>query len=180
MTSIPNILVILKLYKSFKKIRRKYRINLGNYFSYVFRKFRIYCARTHFKVYDLQPIEFYLGQGTNALEIIILSHINPSDLGNSECIYHQKRGRATPVLIVIKYNDKFFLCGPTGEKLNIINTKDFDFVKRICISALRQSNRNNAINFVMDCFTSLDSDLPGIVNQGLLSNHELVHGTKKR
>ena len=32
----------------------------------------------------------------------------------------------------------------------------------------------------MDCFTSLDSDLPGIVNQGLLTNHELSHGTKNR
>ena len=132
------------------------------------------------KFKDLQPIEFYLGQGTNALEIIILeSHKTPATLVIQNAYTTRKSGRATPVLIVIKYNDKFFLCGPTGEKPNIINTKDFDFVKRICISALRQSNRNNAINFVMDCFTSLDSDLPGIVNQGLLSNHELVHGTKK-
>ena len=70
------------------------------------------------KFKDLQPIEFYLGQGTNALEIVILEshqfrmHILP-----------EKVEGATPVLIVIKYNDKFFLCGPTGEKPNIINTK---------------------------------------------------------
>lgn len=133
------------------------------------------------KFKDLQPIEFYLGQGTNALEIIILeSRKTPATLVIQNAYTTRKSGRATPVLIVIKYNDQFFLCGPTGEKPNIINTKDSDFVKRICISALRQSNRNNAINFVMDCFTSIDSDLLGIVNQGLLSNHELSHGTKKR
>ena len=133
------------------------------------------------KFHDLQPIEYYVGEGTNALEIVILeSQKNPNKLVIQNAYINRRSGRATPILIVIKYNDQFFLCGPTGEKPDVVNTTDLEFVKRICISALRQTSRNIAINFILDCFTSLENDLPGIKNEGLVSNHELSYGTKKR
>lgn len=130
---------------------------------------------------DLQPIEYYIGQGTNALEIVILeSKKVPTKLVIQNAYIKIRSGRATPILIVIKYDDQFFLCGPTGEQPDVVNTKDLEFVKRISKFALRKGNRNMAINFVMDCFATFESNLPGIINQGLLTNHELSHGTKKR
>ena len=53
-------------------------------------------------------------------------------------------------------------------------------VERLCESALKLADRNAAINFLTDAMPSLETPIPGITNEGLLSLHELTYGTKNK
>ena len=51
---------------------------------------------------------------------------------------------------------------------------------RLCGSALDQPDRHAALTFLAQALPSLDTQLPGVRNEGLLALHALVEGAPKR
>ena len=50
----------------------------------------------------------------------------------------------------------------------------------LCREALAQPDRHSALRFLSQALPSLETDLPGIHNEGLLSIHNLRHGVRRR
>lgn len=130
---------------------------------------------------SLNPEGLFIGQGNQAIEIISFnSKIEPSQ-GTLHQAYKERRGsRASPLLVLVSHPNGISLCGVTGDKPPIFLSADKGQIQRLCLTALKKPNRNIAINFLANNLLSLEEELPGIVNQGLLSTHELLNGVKNR
>ena len=133
------------------------------------------------KIRGLESESLFLGHGNQALEVVVFS----SDTQPTNSILHsawtaRSNGRAAPVLVAVIHNGGASLCGVSGEHPPIFHTPDIGQAKRLCEAALSQSDRNTAIRFLADSMPSLESELPGINNKGLISLHELTHGTRSR
>ncbi len=92
----------------------------------------------------------------------------------------RKAGRPSPVLGVILHGEEAILCGPTGERPPIIRIGDKRQAERLCIVALEQPDRHSAIRYLVGAIPTLETGLAGILNEGLLSSHELLCGTRSR
>ena len=123
----------------------------------------------------------YLGQGSLALEVVVYeANSAPADAVIHEMWAKRRDGRAAPVLSVILQDEKVVLCGSTGTRPPIYRLDDVKQVERLCSAGLRQPDRNCAIRFLSNALPTLETELAGFVNQGMLSTHELAHGTRKR
>ena len=139
------------------------------------------CRPLTLDINGLSPIGLFLGNGNQALEVAIFtSSDKPSDGKGQEAYKKRRASRATPVLIVITHSEGVTLCGTTGDKPPVHHINDTNQAERLCISALKKPNKNSSIRFLADAMPSLTTELPGILNEGLLSSHELKSGTKCR
>ncbi len=130
---------------------------------------------------NLSPESLFIGNGNQALEVAVFSsNSKPASGLLHQAFKERKSGRAVPVLIVVNHASGTLICGTGGEQPRIFECEDTSQVERLCESALKLPNRNSAINFLSDAMPSLETSLPGISNEGLLSLHELIHGTKNR
>jgi hypothetical protein len=122
----------------------------------------------------------YLGQGTLALEILTLDAENePKGSAIRQVWKDRLGGRAAPLLAIALHGGTAIICGPAGEDPPVrrIEAKQ---AERLCIRALAEPDRNAALRFLHDALPSVESELPGIRNEGLLSNHELARGARLR
>jgi hypothetical protein len=122
----------------------------------------------------------YLGQGTLALEILVLDADLEPRISILRQIWKDRlRGRAAPLIVVALHASAASICGPAGEDRPIRRIEK-NQAERLCISALAEPDRNAAIRFLEDALPRLETELPGIRNEGLLSNHELIAGVRLR
>lgn len=122
----------------------------------------------------------YLGQGNLGLEVLALdATADPKDTTLRQVWKDRLGNRAAPLLAIAVHGDVAVICGPAGEDRPIrrIETKQ---AERLCIRALAEPDRNAALRFLQDALPSLETELPGVRNEGLLSNHELVRGARLR
>ena len=132
-------------------------------------------------VKGLSPKEMFLGQGSQGLEVVVFSsESKPGTVILHKAHKERKGGRASPILVVVIHSQGASLCGTGGDQPPIFHTKDVTQAERLCESALTLPDRNAAIRFLADTMPSLETTLPGITNEGLLSLHELTHGTRRR
>ena len=78
------------------------------------------------------------------------------------------------MLVVAIYQDRAWLCGPTGETLPVHAEKDVGAIERLC-AASRKQPRHAALIFLGQSLPSLDTPVPGIRNEGLFALHELTN-----
>ncbi len=129
----------------------------------------------------LKPSCLFLGQGSQGLELAVFTTAQKPASGTLQRAFKdRKAGRASPVLIVAVHDEGASLCGTSGDQPPIFHCKDADQAERLCEAALSRPDRNAAIRFLSDCLPSLETKLPGIANEGLLSLHELTYGTRNR
>ena len=122
-----------------------------------------------------------MGQGSQGLEIAVLSSsLKPLTGSLQKAFKDRKGGRASPVLIVVTHPEGASLCGTGGDQPPVFHAQDISQAERLCNSVLSLPDRNAAIRFLADAMPSLETQLPGISNEGLLSLHELTHGTRNR
>ena len=134
---------------------------------------------------DRTDTEFdvYIGEGTNALEIVVT---NPRDFPTKQFLERTWRdrrdGRPNPVVIVALNNqeDTAALFGPSGDDPPLRRGLDRDQAGRIVDAALEKPSRFAAQRFIREAFEQLDDDLVGVRNQGLLTTHELKRGVPER
>ena len=129
----------------------------------------------------LSPLGLFLGKGNQGLEIgVFSSNLKPTSSMLQQAFKERKAGRASPVLIVVIYTKGVYLCGVGGEQPPIFHCNDESHAERLCEGALKLPDRNAAIRFLVHAMPSLETQLPGVANQGLLSLHELINGTRIR
>jgi len=122
-----------------------------------------------------------LGKGASALEILVATHGTQPALPTLRSVWKgRKGGRAAPLILVVLYNDRAALCGPTGEDAPAYVDLDPGQVERICRDALDQSDRHAALRSLRDSLPAVESDLGGIRNEGFLATHELRTGVRIR
>jgi hypothetical protein len=122
----------------------------------------------------IKPVNLYLGKGTNALEVAFYqSPTKPNTVSISKIWADRKAGRSSPILTVIHYPDGVALCGPSGDQPPIFHINDLGQAERISRAALLESDRHAAIRFLTQALPSLETQLPGITNEGLFALHAL-------
>lgn len=61
--------------------------------------------------------EFYQGNGSSALEVIVVEYDDRPTKEFLQKTYSDRRGgRVNPILVVVLYGDYAGLCGPSGEE----------------------------------------------------------------
>jgi hypothetical protein len=125
--------------------------------------------------------EFYIGEGTSALEVVVTDHDGRPTKEFLHDVYTERRNRrVNPILIVALYDDQAALCGPSGEDPPVYYGVDPGQASRVCDAALDRPDRLSAERFLSQTLPQLDEDLAGLRNQGLLSTHELTVGVPER
>lgn len=125
----------------------------------------------------------YIGRGDSGLEVVVARATTQPTSGKLLDIWKGRRaGRAAPVLLAVLFSaDKggggAALCGPSGENPPTYLQMDQGLVERLCREALTQPNRHAVLQFLSQALPSLETELPGIHNEGLVALHELLYGT---
>lgn len=131
----------------------------------------------------LNPIGIYKGGGNPPLLVARAESIRkPPDQATLVKVWKERHGRRpSPLLIVVHQNNGLSdLCGPLGESPPVHRNLDTGSVERLCREALAQPDRNSALRFLSQVLPSLETELPGINNVGLLALHELQQGVGTR
>ncbi len=118
---------------------------------------------------------FVLGGGNPALEVLILdAPAAPSRPALRKTWKERQKGRAAPLLAVCLHGDHATLCGPAGDEPRAFHVQAAQ-AERVCRRALAEPDRNAALRYLMDALpaSQTDSDLPGLRNEGLLTDHVL-------
>jgi hypothetical protein len=82
--------------------------------------------------------------------------------------------------VIALHGERAWICGPAGEQPPVHAGVDRGQSERVCREALGQPDRHAALRFLAHALPSLDTSLPGLVNEGLLSLHELSTGARRR
>lgn len=94
------------------------------------------------------------------------------------------RGRPSPVLLAVGYpateGTRLVVCGPTGEDPPVHFDLEPARVERLAATALSEPTRHAAQRCLLRLLPEVESDLPGLVNSGLLATQELRHGVPQR
>jgi hypothetical protein len=122
----------------------------------------------------------HLGQGNLGLEVLVLNAVTEPKVVTLRQIWKDRLGgRAAPLLAIAIHGEIAVICGPAGEDPPIRRI-EVNQAERLCIRALSEPDRNAALRFLHDALPSLETELPGIRNEGLLSDHELARGARLR
>ncbi|RQG88843.1 hypothetical protein EA462_10605 [Natrarchaeobius halalkaliphilus] len=125
--------------------------------------------------------EFYQGNGSSALEVVVVDHGERPTKEFLQKAYKDRRGgRVNPILVVALYDGYAGLCGPSGEEPPVYRDVDRGQADRVCDTALDEPDRHAAQRFLTEMLPQLDEELTGLRNQGLLSTHELKVGVPER
>ena len=119
--------------------------------------------------------ELYLGQGSNALEVVKCEGLPSSQI--VEVWRARRGGRASPVLIVAPRADGTYdFCGVDGEHPPVIRGISESQFKAVTEHALELPDRHAAIRFCSRALESLETAHPGTRNSGLLTTHMVERG----
>lgn len=93
-------------------------------------------------------------------------------------------GRPSPVLVAVGYpgpdGTAIAVCGPAGEEPPVYFDLDISRVERLAAAALAEPTRHAAQRCLLRLLPEVESDLPGLVNSGLLATQELRYGVPQR
>ena len=135
------------------------------------------------RVNNSQDYELYTGKDpeNKYLEVIVQEQSNkPTNEKLLKAWKTRQANRSVPLLVVFLYQNKAFVCGPSGEKPPVYFDLDLGQVQRMCITGLKEPDRHAANRSLSSILESLGKDLPGINNQGFLADHDLRKGVKER
>ena len=95
-------------------------------------------------------------------------------------LWSERHGRrAAPLLLVAEHDGRAWVCGPLGEDPPVL-TRDVSQAERLAAAALSEPSRHFAVQFLTRAMDTDPDDVPGLLNRGLLSSHELQAGVPAR
>lgn len=121
----------------------------------------------------LRSPRLFLGHGSTPLEVVAID-ADPG-LGDAAIRAAWKArvgGRATPVVLAVTTADGVRLCGPTGEKPRVTRLEAGQ-AEQICRQALAAPDRHAAVRLLDEVLATVESDLPGLRNEGFFASHVL-------
>ncbi|WP_433030441.1 Eco57I restriction-modification methylase domain-containing protein [Actinomycetospora sp. CA-053990] len=131
------------------------------------------------------PQDVFLQAADYGLEVATATSANHPNKNNLRALWKARQGgRPAPVLLVVGYEErgatKLAVCGPAGDEPPVHTGLGLDQVERIASAALSEPNRHAAQRCLFRLLTEIDSELPGLVNSGLLATQELRKGVPAR
>ncbi len=132
--------------------------------------------------------KLYLGNGSLALEIIVVAMDEPPRIAGLKALFQTRAGgRAAPVLIVAPWGGRrAAVCGLT-DHTRITRTPriqqenlPLEQVKAVCGKALGADGRHTAIRLLRRLLPQLGAPVPGLRNGGLFAMQELERGVPAR
>lgn len=121
-----------------------------------------------------------VGKGSQGVEVLVARSSSPPRLPNVRSTWKARNaGRAAPLMLVVLHDGKATVCGPAGDDPPAYPDVDIGQAERICREALEQPDRHAALRSLRDALPSVESQLPGIRNEGFLATHELAAGVKR-
>ena len=132
-------------------------------------------------MFAIQPSSLFLGNGVHAVEVAVAESLaEPNRAALVGAWKARKGGRAAPLLLVVFRPGGVSICGPAGDPPAVYRAEDPSPVEAICRLALDQPDRHAALRVLAQALPSLETDLPGIRNEGLVALHELQRGVPDR
>jgi hypothetical protein len=129
----------------------------------------------------LTPVELYVGQGQNAIEVAVASASTKPTAGSLQSAWKTRRGRrASPLLLTVLYDGKAAICGPSGDDPPVRFDLDTGQAARLCRAAIGQPDRHAALAYVGQALPSLETQVPGLRNEGLFALHALTVDAQQR
>lgn len=135
------------------------------------------------KQVNFEPIGLALGAGAYALEIaVVRSDVRPSTTDMRAAWNVRLNSRPVPLLLVALYDNemKAAVCGPSGQNPPVYHDLEPAQVERLCLTALQEPDRHSVYNFLQNLLPEVGSNIPGLLNEGLLATHELENGVPLR
>jgi len=137
-------------------------------------------AVRHTGNFPFQVFGLAVGNGPSALEVLVTTSATDPKLPTVRSAWKTRNaGRAAPLLLVVLYDGKATICGSTGDDPPAYPNVDIGQAERICREALEQPDRHAALRCLRDALPSVESNLPGIRNEGFLATHELTRGIRQ-
>lgn len=133
-----------------------------------------------------KPLGYYLGpEGATGLQVVLVESAGrPSTPAVRDLWKRRHGGTAVPLLLIVTYphggETKAAICGPTGDPPTLVFDLDPDTVERVAVAALGEPNRFAAVRFLVGVVGELESELPGLRNEGLFASHHLRTGVPAR
>jgi len=131
---------------------------------------------------DFEPLGLALGNGASPLEVVVATTTAEPRIADVRAAWKKRRaGRAAPLMLVVLYDNRATLCGPTGEDPPAYPNVDIGQAERICREALEQPSRHTALKALETTLKFCDAreyPLSGITNNGFLATHELARGIR--
>lgn len=132
---------------------------------------------------NFEPIGLALGEGAYALEIaVVRSDVRPSTTDMRNAWNVRLNGRPVPLLLVALYDNetKAAVCGPSGQNPSVYHDLEPTQVERLCLTALQEPDRHSVYSLLQNLLPEVGSNIPGLLNEGLLATHELENGVPLR
>jgi len=129
-----------------------------------------------------QNADLFLGKGSLALEILIVSLPAKPNKASLRDLLQQRQGRrASPVLIAAPWgNDRVAVCGISEKESIELLDLPRNQVEAICIKALNAEGRNQAIRILQKSLLQLNESILGLRNEGMFAMQELAYGVTAR
>jgi hypothetical protein len=133
----------------------------------------------------IELIAAFTGRGAHALEVALATVERRPRADELRCVWAGRYGKApSPLLLVAAYKVEdgwnAAICGPVGDEPPAEGGLELGEVERIASAALGEPSRHAAIRFLGSIWAELETELPGLRNQGMFAAHELREGLPLR
>jgi hypothetical protein len=133
----------------------------------------------------IRPREVFLQPANYGLEVAVAdSTKRPTRAELRKAWKVRQGGRPSPVLLAVGYpsttGTAVAMCGPAGDEPPVYFDLDPSRVERLAETALAEPTRHAAQRCLLRLLPEVESELPGLLNSGLLATQELRHGVPQR
>jgi len=135
---------------------------------------------------EFKPLGYFLGpEGAAGLQVVLAEASRRPSTPHVRNLWKRRHGgAAVPLLLVVAYplgaDSRVAICGPTGDPPTLVFDLDPSTVERVAAAALDEPNRHAAVRFLVGAIGELESELPGLRNEGLFASHHLRTGVPAR
>ncbi len=134
---------------------------------------------------SIKPGQVFLQPADYGLEVAVAeASKRPTTADMRKAWKARHGGRPSPVLLAVGYpapdGTAIAVCGPAGDDPPVHFDLTPSRVERLAATALAEPTREAARRCLLRLLPEVESDLPGIVNAGLLATQELRYGVPQR
>src|SRR5690349_18292515 len=132
-----------------------------------------------------EPGQVFVQEAQYGLEVAVASaSTRPTNADLRRAWKARQGNRPSPVLLAVGYpvvdGTMVAVCGPIGEEPPVTHDVEPSRVERLAATALAEPSRHAATRCLLRLLPEVESDLPGLINSGLLASQELRAGVPHR
>ncbi len=129
-------------------------------------------------------IDSYFLSSTSQVQVRVLTCPDEPRITDIRAVWKELWGRqAYPVVLIVRYGpaaDRCCVCGPGGETPPVRVGVGKAAAEAVCAEALGKADWLTAERYLWAALDDVESEIPGVRNDGLLAAHELITGVRQR